>query len=40
MDDSAARKRAETHLALASGYYENGQYPVALDEVKAALQAD
>ena len=40
MDDSAARKRAETHLALASGYYENGQYPVALDAVKAALQAD
>ncbi|MBN9406992.1 MAG: type IV pilus biogenesis/stability protein PilW [Burkholderiales bacterium] len=40
MDDSAARRRAETHLALASGYYENGQYPVALEAVKAALQAD
>ena len=40
MDESAGRKRAETRLALASGYYENGQYDIALDELKKALQAD
>ncbi len=39
-DESEARKRARTRLALAAGYYENGQYGVALDEQKKALQAD
>lgn len=39
-DDSEARRRARTRLALASGYYENGQYEIALDELKKALQAD
>lgn len=39
-DESDARKRARTRLALAAGYYENGQHMVALDEQKRALQAD
>ena len=39
-DESDARKRARTRLALASGYYENGQYAVALDEQKKTVQAD
>lgn len=39
-DDSEARRRARTRLALASGYYENGQYAVALDELKKTLQID
>lgn len=39
-DDSEARRRARTRLALASGYYENGQYEVALDELKKTLQLD
>ena len=38
-DESDARKRARTRLALAAGYYENGQHMVALDEQKRALQA-
>lgn len=39
-DDTDARKRARTRLALATGYYENGQYGIALDELKKALQTD
>ncbi|MDO5691355.1 MAG: type IV pilus biogenesis/stability protein PilW [Pseudomonadota bacterium] len=39
-DESDARKRARTRLALAMGYYENGQHMVALDEQKRAVLAD
>ena len=39
-DESPARARARTRLALASGYFENGQHVVALDEQKKAVQAD
>lgn len=39
-DETDARRRARTRLALATGYYENGQHTVALDEQKKALQAD
>ena len=39
-DDSAERKRARPRLELAAGYYGNGQYAVALDETKKALQVD
>ncbi len=39
-DQSAGQKRAAIRLQLASGYYQQGQLDVALDEVKQALQAD
>jgi type IV pilus assembly protein PilF len=39
-DDSEVRRRARTRLALASSYYENGQYDIALEEFKRTLQAD
>jgi len=39
-DETDARRRARTRLALATGYYENGQHTVALDEQKKALQID
>lgn len=39
-DDTAERRRARTRLALAMGYYENGQFTVALDEQKKAVQVD
>lgn len=39
-DDSQARNRARTRLALAAGYYENRQFAVALDEQRKAVQAD
>ena len=39
-DESPARARARTRLALASGYFENGQHVVALDEQKKAVQTD
>lgn len=39
-DESDARKRARTRLQLASGYYERGQYEVALEEFKRAVQID
>lgn len=39
-DEPAARKRARTRLELATGYFEQGQYVVALDEVKQAIQID
>jgi type IV pilus assembly protein PilF len=35
-----ARKRAEIRLQLAATYYQKGQFAVALDETKLALQAD
>ncbi|WP_374582455.1 type IV pilus biogenesis/stability protein PilW [Pseudoduganella sp.] len=39
-DMTAAQKRAEIRLQLAAGYFEQGNYPVALDEVKKAIAAD
>ncbi|BDT60237.1 type IV pilus biogenesis/stability protein PilW [Massilia varians] len=39
-DVTAAEKRAAIRLQLAVGYYQNGQYETALDEVKQALAAD
>ena len=39
-DDSEARRRARTRLALAVGYFENGQHTVALDEFKRVVQID
>ena len=39
-DQTANQKRAAIRLQLASGYYEQGQLDVALDEIKKALQAE
>jgi type IV pilus assembly protein PilF len=39
-DESMARKRAKPHAELAIGYFQQGQTPVALDEIKQALAAD
>lgn len=39
-DATAAEKRASIRLQLAVGYYQNGQYATALDEVKQAIAAD
>ncbi|WP_317205767.1 type IV pilus biogenesis/stability protein PilW [Janthinobacterium sp.] len=39
-DQSTAQKRAAIRMQLAVGYYEQGQFEVALDEIKQALQAD
>ncbi|NRR33732.1 type IV pilus biogenesis/stability protein PilW [Oxalobacteraceae bacterium] len=39
-DQTAIQRRAEIRMQLAVGYYEQGQYTVALDEVKLALAAD
>lgn len=39
-DEPEARKRARIRLELASGYFENGQTTVALDEIKQSLLAD
>ncbi|HEU4843003.1 MAG TPA: type IV pilus biogenesis/stability protein PilW [Burkholderiaceae bacterium] len=39
-DQTSVQRRAEIRMQLAVGYYEQGQYPVALDEVKLALAAD
>jgi type IV pilus assembly protein PilF len=39
-DEPAVRKRARTRLQLASGYFEQGQPTVALDETKQALSID
>lgn len=39
-DQTAAQKRAEIRMQLAVGYFQQGQYTVALDEVKLALAAD
>jgi type IV pilus assembly protein PilF len=39
-DEPEARKRARIRTELASGYFEQGQNAVALDEIKQALAAD
>lgn len=39
-DEPESRRRARLRLELASGYYEQGQTNVALDELKQALIAD
>jgi type IV pilus assembly protein PilF len=39
-DEPDARKRARLRIELATGYFEQGQTTVALDEVKQALVAD
>lgn len=39
-DEPEARKRARIRVELASGYFEQGQTTVALDEIKLALAAD
>lgn len=39
-DQTAAQKRSSIRLQLAAGYYQSGQYDVALDEIKKALEAD
>jgi len=39
-DVTAAEKRASIRVQLAVGYYQNGKYEIALDEVKQALAAD
>ena len=39
-DQTAAEKRAAIRLQLAIGYYQQGNYPVALDEIKQAIAAD
>ncbi|WP_028104437.1 type IV pilus biogenesis/stability protein PilW [Pseudoduganella violaceinigra] len=39
-DQTSAQKRAEIRLQLAAGYFEQANYPVALDEVKKAIAAD
>lgn len=38
-DQTDNQKRANIRLQLAMGYFEQGQMPVALDEIKHALQA-
>jgi type IV pilus assembly protein PilF len=39
-DEPETRKRARIRLELASGYFEQGQTTVALDEIKQSLAAD
>jgi type IV pilus assembly protein PilF len=39
-DEPEARKRARLRIELASGYFDQGQTSVALDQIKQALQAD
>jgi len=39
-DDTDARRRARTHLALATGYFQDDKISVALDEAKKAMQGD
>lgn len=38
--DSGERERARIHTELASGYFEFGNYGVALEEARIAMQAD
>ncbi|NBW77855.1 MAG: type IV pilus biogenesis/stability protein PilW [Betaproteobacteria bacterium] len=40
VEESDARKRARLRLQLATGYFEQGQTSVALEEVRLALQID
>lgn len=39
-DQTAGEKRSAIRLQLATGYYQQGQYEVALDEAKKAIDAD
>jgi len=39
-DQTALEKRASIRVQLAVGYYQEGKYEIALDEVKQALAAD
>jgi type IV pilus assembly protein PilF len=39
-NDVEARKRAQSRLALATGYYQQRQYPVAIEETRRVLQID
>jgi type IV pilus assembly protein PilF len=39
-DQTAAEKRAIIRLQLAVGYYQQGKYDIALDEIKQAINAD
>jgi type IV pilus assembly protein PilF len=39
-DLTEGQKRSAIRLQLAAGYYQQGQYDVALDEVKRAIEAD
>jgi type IV pilus assembly protein PilF len=39
-DQTAGEKRASIRIQLAVGYYQQGKYEIALDEVKQALAAD
>lgn len=39
-DQTSAQKRAEIRMQLAAGYFEQANYPVALDEVKKAIASD
>jgi type IV pilus assembly protein PilF len=39
-DEPEVRRRARIRLELASGYFEQGQTTVALDEIKQSLQTD
>jgi len=39
-DQTATEKRAQIRLQLAVGYYQEGKYEIALDEVKQAIAAD
>lgn len=39
-DEPEARKRARLRIELATGYFEQGQTTVALDEIKQSLAAD
>jgi type IV pilus assembly protein PilF len=39
-DQTAGEKRAQIRLQLAVGYYQEGKYEIALDEVKQSIAAD
>ena len=39
-DQTAGEKRASIRIQLAVGYYQQGKYDIALDEIKQALAAD
>ncbi|MFH0129627.1 type IV pilus biogenesis/stability protein PilW [Variovorax sp. EL159] len=39
-DETSRQRRARLRMELASGYFQNGQTTVALDEIKQALVAD
>lgn len=39
-DQTSAEKRSSIRLQLAIGYYQQGNYPVALDEIKQAIATD